>query len=367
MTGMKKWITSNYHYMVPEFDEETKIKPDFSAFYADVQRGIDKLGAGVASPVILGPVSLVYFTKIAPGTATKASLLEKMLAPYKSLLDKLESMGVAEIQIHEPALVFAEDDLSSLLTTAYPAILPSDRTSINLVASFMDDVGEKNYEWLVAQPQFKVLSLDFTRGDTADLIKKFGFPSDKALGAGVIDSRNVWKAQPVGTMELVAMLSSHVSELRIQPSGSLQYTPWDLDCEEDLKSHPAYPVLSFAKQKLEEIRLVAQATGGDKSALKAHDNAWTTFQKKAAKESKKQWTEKDFARPEPFEERRPKQLLGVPMLPTTTIGSFPQTPEIRRLRTQMKKGVLNKAEYEAAIDKQIAYAIGLQEALGLGT
>lgn len=360
---MKKWITSNYHYMVPEFDASTKIKADFSTFLADVKRGIKFLGKSTAVPVVLGPVSLVYFTKISYGT--KELLLAQLIPIYKLLLQDLTSLGVTEIQIHEPALVFAEDHVVlSLLHAAYPDILPTKGPSINMV-SFMDDVGETHYQWLRDQPDISVVSLDFTRGRSLELVLKFGFPANKTLGVGVVDGRSVWKVQPDSSLKLLETLKANVKCLRIQPSSSLQYVPWSFDCETELQSHPAAQVLSFGKQKLAEVTLLAKVVQGGKEQLDGHVQAWTTFRKEVPAGSSKQWAEKDFARSESYVARRPKQLVGVPTLPTTTIGSFPQTSAIRRLRTQRKKGILSTAQYEAAIDQQISYAVGLQEALGL--
>jgi 5-methyltetrahydropteroyltriglutamate--homocysteine methyltransferase len=161
--GMKKWITSNYHYMVPEFDESTEIKPDFKRFLEDCRRGAATLGKDCATPVILGPVSLVRLTNISlEADVTKKSLLSSLLAIYKELLEQVASLGVTEIQIHEPALVFDEaNQLNELFELAYPAILPSNGPAINLV-SYMDDVGEEHYKWLVSEDNgLSIISLDF--------------------------------------------------------------------------------------------------------------------------------------------------------------------------------------------------------------
>jgi 5-methyltetrahydropteroyltriglutamate--homocysteine methyltransferase len=357
---MKKWITSNYHYMVPEIDETTKVNPNFDTFLADVKRGIAHLGKS-ASPVILGPVSFVHLAKITHGT--KESLLQDLISVYSGLLKDIAVLGVEEIQIHEPSLVFADDSLLGLFKTAYPSILPSG-PRINMV-SFMDDVGDSNYQWLISVPNIHVLSLDFTRGKSLDLIKKHGFPTDKILGAGLVDSRNVWKIQQEPSLDLLNLLSAHAVNVRIQTSASLQYVPWDLECEMALKQHAAGGVLAFAKQKLEELSALAKAAGGDSSALQTTQDAWKHFFLVVHQGKEYEPAEEDLVRPEPYDQRRLKQLTNVPLLPTTTIGSFPQTAEIRRLRTQWKKGILTKEQYDAAIDQQIAYAIGLQEALGL--
>lgn len=369
--GMKKWINSNYHYMVPEFDGV--LKPDFTEYLGDVKRGMQRLGASAATPVVVGPVTLVYLTKYASfakgyGTQQRQALLEKLIPFYKTLLADVAALGVSEIQIHEAALVMEDTDLLSLFQVAYPAILPKGGPVINMV-SFMEDVGKVHYNWLISVPEISVISLDFTRGDNLSLVETFGFPTDKVLGAGIVDARSVWRVNPDTIVPILQRLDKHVGSIRIQPSASLQYVPWDLTCENDLLAQPAGPVLAFATQKLQEVITVANGCQ-DHSHFEANKRAWTTYYASLEKHQSirtkvNDLTANDFARSEPFEVRRPKQLQGLPLLPTTTIGSFPQTKAIRLLRSKFNKGQLTKAEYERAIDQQIALAIGIQEGLGL--
>ncbi|CAM9846876.1 unnamed protein product [Chrysoparadoxa australica] len=369
--SMKKWFTSNYHYMVPEHDETSKVSPNFTSLLADIKRGVDKLGAGVATPVVLGPVTFCKLVKFASGCqkTQRGELLAKLIPVYTKLIGDIAALGVTEIQIHEPALVHAEAELEPLYAQTYPAILASaGSAAINLV-SFFEDVGAANYKWLCSLDAVKILSFDFTRGDNLSLIKSAGFPKGKTLGAGVIDGRSIWKVDPAKTLPLLAELAKLAESIRIQPSANLQFTPWTLSCEKDLLAHPVGPVLSFCEQKLQEVKAVkdAAASGG---ALDEHAAGWASYRAALGKNQAvanrvAALTEKDFARSESFEARRPKQLKGVQIMPTTTIGSFPQTPGIRKLRTSLKKGLLSRDEYNAAIDQQIAYAIGLQDGLGL--
>eukprot|EP00554_Chaetoceros_debilis_P016531 CAMPEP_0194126000 /NCGR_PEP_ID=MMETSP0150-20130528/59761_1 /TAXON_ID=122233 /ORGANISM="Chaetoceros debilis, Strain MM31A-1" /LENGTH=764 /DNA_ID=CAMNT_0038819839 /DNA_START=1595 /DNA_END=3889 /DNA_ORIENTATION=+ len=371
--GMKKWLTSNYHYLVPEVDETSKLSPNFDRFLANCKRGVQFHGEAKAVPVILGPVSFARFATIAStSSATKQSLVADLIPVYKDLLIKVKALGVKEIQIHEPALVFDDAELLPHFKSVYPEILPGD-VSINMV-SFMEDVGEDNYQWLQSENNgVDVVSLDFTRGETLDLVEKYGFHASKTLGAGLIDSRNVWKVIPEVTLPIIKKLNSLNIKYRVQPSGSLQYAPWDFDNETELKTHVAANVLSFAKQKLGELEIVAAAASGT-GDLSAHTTSWSVYHT-ARKELSKAGAivaervanlkDEDFSRSEDYTTRRPKQLVGTPLLPTTTNGSFPQTREIRRLRTQLKKGTLSLVDYEAAIDEQISYCIGIQEGLGL--
>lgn len=373
---MKKWLTSNYHYMVPEVDESLgDLSPDFSSYYSDVKRAISKIGVGKATPVVMGPVSMVRFCAFKLDSATdlqRFALLEKLLPVYTELLSELAATGVTEIQIHEPALIFAESSLSSLFAQAYPSILKSiGSTDINMV-TFFEDIGEDNYKWVTSLKEVKVVSLDFTRGDSLSLVKKFGFPKDKILGAGVIDGRSIWKVDPSKTLPVIQELTKlHTAGLRIQPSSSLQFVPWSLSCEDDLISHTAGSVLAFSTQKLSEVAALCKvAEGASSLLLQDAEKSWTGYCAALSADqsiSKRiaGLTEADFARSESYAERRPKQLPGLPPLPTTLIGSFPQTKAIRALRTKLKKGKITTTEYEAAIDQQIAFMIGVQEGLDL--
>lgn len=373
---MKKWITSNYHYMVPEFDETSKVAPDFTRFLDDCKRGVASLGADCATPVLLGPVSLVHLTKISASGVTKQSLVSTLLPVYKSLLQELVDLGIQEIQIHEPVLVFNDSSIVPLLQSVYPAMFADNKSlTINMV-SFMDDVGEENYQWLMSSTNgVRVVSLDFTRGDTLALVKKYGVPQTKILGAGLVDARNVWKVDPNNVLPVLLYLTESRVEFRVQPSGSLQYVPWTLEREEKLRSenHTALPVLAFATEKLNEIAILAKiANQGDHTLLSEHKQLWQSFFEAQGKLQSadisnrlKSLEPADFRRQQEYSTRRKQQLQGLPPLPTTTIGSFPQTAAIRRARADWKKGILSDAQYQAAMDQQIAYCIGIQEALRL--
>jgi 5-methyltetrahydropteroyltriglutamate--homocysteine methyltransferase len=371
--------------MVPEYDGTTTasllLESNFDVFFKSLQRGQSILGNNCATPVVYGPVTIARLTRTKSNDAMKI-LLNQLIPIYTKLVKKIVDMGFTEIQIHEPVFVFNEPDLLPLLKDAYPAIIRSaveKNVNINMV-TYMEDVGEDNYLWLISQPEIGTISLDFSAargGQNLEFVTKHGFPADKTLGVGIIDSRNVWKAIPSEVLPMLTTLTSHkVENIRIQPSGSLQYCPWDLSLETspEVQSHPALGVLSFAAQKLDEINLIAKAVANP-GLLHDHTEAWKVFaQKRTSSLSEdailslqrlKAISESDLTRSEPYKVRRSKQLIGLPLLPTTTIGSFPQTNEIRRLRAQWKKGTITDVEYKAGIDQQIAYCIGIQEAIGL--
>lgn len=368
--SMMKWIDSNYHYMVPEIDETTKANADLSDFLADVKRGVVSLGADRATPVVLGPVTIVRLAKFASDQPGKAeALLAELLPIYRQLLKDLAALGVQEVQIHEPALVFDESDILPLFQKAYPCIIGDLSPSINLV-TFFEDIGSNNYQWLIGVDEVAVVSLDFTRGDNLALVERYGFPSTKTLGVGIVNGRNVWKVDPSFVDGVLGKLSAKaVTGIRVQPSASLQFIPWDLSGETAILAQTVGRVLSFTVQKIAEVALVAQVARGTAN-LDDHEASWSEYRAmlvgdRSVSDRVAALTDTDFSRSEPFEVRRKQQLQGTPLLPTTTIGSFPQTPEVRKLRTQLKKGTLSKADYDASIDKQIAFAIGIQESLGL--
>lgn len=428
--GMKKWITSNYHYMVPEYDATTRIRPQWDSYLREIRRGVDFLGPSMATPVLLGPVSLVHLIKIHVSCfTTPAMILEELLPHYQELLRKVRvEYGVEQVQIHEPALVFREEEdddlrhrqqpLLSLFERAYPHILgPAKAMGLQIhVVSYMDDIGEANLQWICQVPEIDVVSLDMTRGRTLELLARIGPTSLSStsspgpiLGLGMVDGRNVWRVRPSFVRETIDQLHTvlpHLSpsRIRIHPSSSLQFVPWTLTAEQDTLGgggsvggcdakqeyhHPAYPVLAFAQEKLSEVRLVAEyieyyySKQQKKPSLEdplekaGYTALWTQYEshlkkgddtssaETAAAAARTKWTEGDLSRAEPFTKRRPQQLQGLPPLPTTTIGSFPQTNEIRVLRQRWRKGEINLTQYQAEIDKHIAYAIGIQQAIGL--
>jgi 5-methyltetrahydropteroyltriglutamate--homocysteine methyltransferase len=213
----------------------------------------------------------------------------------------------------------------------------------------------------MATDRVNIVSLDFTRGDNMSLIKKFGFPASKILGVGVIDGRSVWKLMPSKVIDILKDLGT--ANIRIQPSSSLQFVPWTLECESELLEHTAGSVLSFSKQKLAEVVAVAH---NDETFLKDAENKWTAYTMALASDKTvanrvNALVETDFTRSASFTIRSKQQLPGLPILPTTTIGSFPQTKEIRSLRNQFKRNKITQPEYEAKIDQQIAFMVGIQE------
>ncbi|MCS7292830.1 MAG: 5-methyltetrahydropteroyltriglutamate--homocysteine S-methyltransferase [Gloeomargarita sp. SKYBB_i_bin120] len=360
---MTKWFDTNYHYLVPEIT--MPLQPaDFSDFLATVQRAQAVLGER-AVPIVLGPLTLVRLSR---WTGDLASLLTEFHNRYVSLLTALKRLNVVEVQIHEPALVLGDaHQYQSFYQSTYQT-LAQVGLPIQLVTYF-DDLGSA-YPWVVQLPVAGI-SLDFTRGRNLELVQTYGFPSDKQLGVGIVDARNVWKIRPDEVLATLKTLQTITPHLRVQPSASLQFVPYDVRLETKLPE-PLYHVLSFAEQKLEEVRLLAQALQGlsevaaELETLRQQWQAFYAFSpvNPAVQARLQNLQPSDFSRPLPYEQRKLQQPV-LPPLPTTTIGSFPQTPEVRQLRVKLKRGEITKAEYEAAIDAEIAKCIRYQEEIGL--
>ncbi|MCS7030015.1 MAG: 5-methyltetrahydropteroyltriglutamate--homocysteine S-methyltransferase [Gloeomargarita sp. SKYG116] len=360
---MTKWFDTNYHYLVPEIT--MPLQPaDFSDFLATVQRAQAVLGER-AVPIVLGPLTLVRLSR---WTGDLVSLLTEFHNRYVSLLTALKRLNVVEVQIHEPALVLGDaHQYQSFYQSTYQT-LAQVGLPIQLVTYF-DDLGSA-YPWVVELPVAGI-SLDFTRGRNLELVQTYGFPSNKQLGVGIVDARNVWKIRPDEVLATLKTLQAITPHLRVQPSASLQFVPYDVRLETKLPE-PLYHVLSFAEQKLREVRQLAQALQGvaevaaELETLRQQWQAFYAFSpvNPAVQARLQNLQPSDFSRPLPYEQRKLQQPV-LPPLPTTTIGSFPQTPEVRQLRVKLKRGEITKAEYEAAIDAEIAKCIRYQEEIGL--
>ncbi len=358
---MTKWFDTNYHYLVPEIDEDTQPEANFSSFLAVVNQAQSILGQR-AVPIILSPVTLLCLSRL------KGSLqehLQRLLPLYAELLRQLAAGGITEVQFHEPILVTTQAEaLQEAVTTTYTQ-LTTIGIPIHLVTYF-DDLG-KTYPWVVELPVAGI-GLDFTRGNNLELLQTYGFPSNKQLGVGLVDGRNVWKIRPQRVLSILENIQKVTTNLRIQPSASLQFVPYDARRETHLPT-PLLQVLSFAEQKLEEVVLLAQGGSAAQEQLATIEAQWREFaefssQNPTVRERVRQVTAQSLERALPYDQRRPLQPQ-LPLLPTTTIGSFPQTAEIRQLRVKRKRGEITQAEYEAAIDAEIARCIRWQEEAGL--
>jgi len=368
---MTKWFNTNYHYIVPELDnaKPTLVENRPLTFYKEAK---EKLGIN-GKPVILGPVT---FIKLAKSSESLASLLEKFTPLYVQVVKELAEAGAEYLQIDEPIFTTAlsKEELQAV-QKAYAEISSAAPQLKIILQTYFEKVA--NYEEVAALPVYG-LGLDFVHGDSLELIKTNGFPKDKVLFAGVIDGRNVWKSDLDAKLVLLEEILTHVAKERvvIQGSSSLLHVPVSTEPEQKLD-----PVikggLAFADQKLAEIVILTKGLQDGKEAVaKELDDSRTALsilnnskyrQNIELKSSIEKLTESDVNRSEPFAERiiKQRERFNLPLLPTTTIGSLPQTPEVRQQRSKWRRGDITTAVYEQFIKDQIDKWIAIQEDIGI--
>ncbi|BAZ18228.1 5-methyltetrahydropteroyltriglutamate--homocysteine S-methyltransferase (plasmid) [Calothrix sp. NIES-4071] len=358
-----KWFDTNYHYLVPEIASEI-LPADFSDFLERISRAQTILGKRV-TPILLGACTLLRLSKV---ELNIEQVISQLIPLYINLLTKLKNLGVEEVQIHEPALVLGDaHSWKEHFQTLYSS-LSSVGIPLHLVTYF-DDLGE-TYPWVMELP-VTAISLDFTRGRNLELLKAYGFPENKRLGVGIVDARNIWQIRPEKVIPILSEIGNfNITSLDIQPSASLQFVPYDSAREKHLPEQ-LRNVLSFAEQKLKEVVFLAQTVKGENTEIeqKSLSSNWNKFEQfspanQSVQERLKSLKSGDFQRSLSYGLRLDSQIT-LPLFPTTTIGSFPQTPEVRQLRVRYKRGELSQEEYQAAIDVQIAESIKLQEELEL--
>ncbi|PST85050.1 5-methyltetrahydropteroyltriglutamate--homocysteine S-methyltransferase [Pedobacter yulinensis] len=374
---MTKWFDTNYHYIVPEFTKDqqfslfsTKVIDDF---YEARELGI------VTKTVLIGPVSYLLLGKEKEAGFSRLDLIGRLLPVYVELLTKLTALGADWVQFDEPFLCM---DLSNEEQEAFAFTYRELRRSFPrlgiILATYFGSL-EANTPLACSLP-VNVLHVDLVRGpqQLEGLISEL--PADRILSLGLVDGRNIWRNDFTRTLATLQHARNTLGTQRIwvAPSCSLLHCPCDLDEEGENSPLPAALLswLSFAKQKVSEVVTLARLSGeaGQNAAVLAQNAAIALERKQSPLIHKPEVgarvraiTAADARRQSPFPVRRIKQRarLKLPAYPTTTIGSFPQTPEVRRWRAQLKSGVLSAAAYESLIKAEIEKAIRWQEELGL--
>jgi len=363
--AMKKWFNTNYHYIVPEIDDSTKIaltgtKP------VDEYLEAKELGADT-KVLLIGPFT---FLKLCRFTGEKgiSDFKDALTNEYIALIGKLEEKGCKLVQFDEPYLVrdLDKEDIA-LFEEIYNKILGKKGSVKVLLQTYFGDIRDI-YEKVISL-DFDLIGIDLVEGrKSLDLIKKYGFPEDKILVAGLINGKNIWRNDYSKTYEKLEILKGSVSEDRIiaGTSCSLLHVPYTLESEtkltEDYKKH-----FSFAEEKLTELKEIAS---GDEAALNANKEIFKNridVLDNDVKERVNAIKKEDYTRLPSFEEREKiqKERLGLPLFPTTTIGSFPQTDDVRKNRKDYRSGLITKEQYIDFNEKKIAECIRLQEELGL--
>ena len=370
---MTKWFDTNYHYLVPEFHADTQFKAN-PAHYVQQIREAKALGLN-AKPTIVGPLTFLWLGKEKGTAFNRFNLLNKLVPVYVEILNALAAEGVDYIQIDEPALTL---DLSTEWVEAYKSVYATFAAQVNaklLLATYFGSVAE-HADLLKALP-VAGLHIDLVRApEQLSAFENY----DKILSVGVIDGRNIWRANLNQVLDVVEPLNAKLGDrLWIAPSCSLLHTPYDLAVETQLQANKPelYNWLAFCLQKIQELSVIKTALEQGRGAVQAELDA-----SQGAADARA--TSKDIHRPEvaarlanlpkgadqrksPFAERIKLQnaWLNLPLLPTTNIGSFPQTKEIRLARAAFKKGDLPLSDYEAAMKKEIELVVREQEKLDL--
>ncbi|WP_417500871.1 5-methyltetrahydropteroyltriglutamate--homocysteine S-methyltransferase [Marinobacter sp.] len=368
---MTKWFDTNYHYIVPEFDAGT-------SFSLNADRILEQLAEaraqGInAKPVIIGPVTYLWLGK-AKDDSDRLNLLNKLLPVYTELLTKLAEAGAEWVQIDEPALVTELDaDWRHAFILAYHELKTAPVKL--LLTTYFGELRE-NLQLACELPVAGIhLDAISAQGEVARLAD--WLPAHKVLSLGIINGRNIWKTDLSATLDLLEPLKEKLGErLWLAPSCSLLHVPVDLESETTLDSE-VRNWLAFARQKLQELNTLAKALGEGRESvaqeLSANQKAIASRRQSsrvhnpAVSKALAAITPEHGQRKNPFSARTKLQQerFQLPAYPTTTIGSFPQTPEIREVRKEFRQGNLSQQDYTARIREEIAYCVEQQEALGL--
>ena len=375
---MTKWFDTNYHYIVPEFTRDQQ----FSLTYNKAAREFEQaLQLGIKTkPVLVGPVTYLLLGKEKEAGFNRIDLIDRLLPVYIEILKELESLGAEYVQIDEPSLC---TDLSQEAKDAYrkafDAIRKATRLKIILTTYFgplADNAA------LAAGLGADILHIDLVRAPEQAASIASLLPNDISLSLGVVDGRNIWKNDFRQSLDIIEKAKEKLesNRLLVSTSCSLLHSPIDLDAETDERTLPAEVKrwLSFARQKVSEVVTLADLADGKGSyaAQKAlhenkadiQDRRTSALTNNADVKRRLEAVTPDFAkRKSPFAERilEQRKSLRLPLYPTTTIGSFPQTTEVRSWRSKFKKGELSKDQYIGLLKGEIEKTIRIQEEIGL--
>ncbi|MFJ6691820.1 5-methyltetrahydropteroyltriglutamate--homocysteine S-methyltransferase [Streptomyces sp. NPDC091294] len=375
---MTKWFDTNYHYLVPELGPGTVFTADSAKQVAELTEAL-ALGLS-ARPVLVGPVTYLLLAKPAPGVPAgfePLTLLEALLPVYAEVLADLRAAGAEWVQLDEPALV--QDRTPAELHAAERCYRVlgglTDRPKL-LVASYFDRLGDALP--VLAKAPVEGLALDFTGAAAANLdaLAAVGGLPGKRLVAGVVDGRNVWINDLSKSLSTLGTLLGLADRVDVAASCSLLHVPLDASAERDVEPQ-IRRWLAFARQKTAEVVTLAEAlargTGSVAAELAANradlaSRAGSPITRDPAVRARAAAvTDADTRRSQPYAERSAAQRarLGLPLLPTTTIGSFPQTGGLRRARADLRAGRLGTGGYEERIEAEIQEVISFQETTGI--
>ncbi|HMI02215.1 MAG TPA: 5-methyltetrahydropteroyltriglutamate--homocysteine S-methyltransferase [Pedobacter sp.] len=377
---MTKWFDTNYHYIVPEFTKDQQFKL-FSTKVLDEYNESKRLGIKT-KPVLIGPVTYLLLGKEKEEGFDRIDLIKNLLSVYIEVLKKLEEQHVEWVQFDEPFLCL---DLTEKDREAFRYVYGEIKRQFpklkTLLTTYFDAL--KDNTFLAASLPVTALHIDLVRAPEQLQVVLDVLPASMLLSAGVVDGRNIWKNDFQATLKSLKSLLANVGNNRliISPSCSLIHSPCDLDNEHsDTILTPLTAEvkqwLAFAKQKVNEVVVLSQLISNENDVLpELQENiscaenrrSSTLIHNNEVKKRVSGITVKDENRLNPFALRKDAQhkALGLPLFPTTTIGSFPQTQEVRSWRARFKKGDLTLAEYDALIEKETEETIRFQEESGI--
>ncbi|MBH3427082.1 5-methyltetrahydropteroyltriglutamate--homocysteine S-methyltransferase [Pseudomonas alkylphenolica] len=370
---MTKWFDTNYHYLVPEFSADQQFQLGWEQLFEEVAEA-QALGHTV-KPVIIGPLTYLWLGKAKGAAFDKLELLDRLLPLYGQIFQRLAAQGVEWVQIDEPILVLdLPQEWKNAFERAYNQIQRDPLKK--LLATYFGGL-EENLG-LAANLPVDGLHIDLVRAPEQYPTILDRLPAYKILSLGLVNGRNVWRCDLEKALEVLQHANERLGErLWVAPSCSLLHSPVDLGREDKLDAE-LKSWLAFAVQKCEEVALLARAVNEPEAqpvlealaqsrAVQASRAASTRIHKPAVQARVAAITGSDSQRHSAFASRITKQRAGLdlPLFPTTTIGSFPQTGAIRLARQSYKQGKLTEAEYTEAMHSEIRHAVEIQERLGL--
>jgi len=369
---MTKWLDTNYHYIVPEFTGDQEFNISDGPLFESFESAKAVLGAK-AKPVLIGPVSYLLLGKEKTAGFERISLIEKLTAVYIELLGRLKAAGATFVQLDEPCLVLdLTDQDKAAFQYAYGQIAEKVPHLQILIATYFDALDDNTS--LALNLPVSALHIDLVRAPEQLEEVLVQIPAQLQLSLGVVDGRNVWKNDYEKSLSLIRKAADKIGADRIiiAPSCSLLHSPIDLDLETDIDPE-IKNWMAFAKQKLTEVKQLQEIFEGKTVLLNANKEAILSrkssnkVHKQFVKDRLRSITDAGATRHSPFavRQRLHHERFKFPAFPTTTIGSFPQTADIRQLRAQFKKGILTVAQYEAALEKATTEVIRWQESIGL--
>ena len=362
--AMKKWFNTNYHYLVPELYDDTKIELTGNKIFNEY---VEALKCGIKTrPQILGPYTLLNLARLC-GFKKKKDYVIDLVNSYKALFNKLNELKVEWLSLEEPSLVLdLSDDNKALFNEIYDELLKYKGGLKILIQTYFGDIRD-NYKDVISH-DFDGIGIDFIEGkESLNLIKNYGFDNNKILFAGIINGKNIWKNNYKKSINIINELKKYANNIVIQPSCSLLHVPYSLKSEENLdisvKKH-----LSFAYEKLEELNELSNLLSSDYINSDIYINNQKLFSSKT--NTKEDVWDRINKIDSTYYERLPKfdvrkkiqkRSFNLPLFPTTTIGSFPQTKDVKKARKDLKNGLITEEEYDLFIKNKIKECIKFQE------